>query len=86
MNFDDEFLIDYGYEPGSAKWPARTYVDAQIGYTAGKVKYYVGIDNLFNTKYPVTDNGGTWGATGVPTADIYDVLLRRFYAGVKVSF
>jgi outer membrane receptor protein involved in Fe transport len=76
---------------GPQKYPVITYSDlrfewnvggSQAGDTAntGGLRFYVGVDNLFNQLPPL----GTT-ATGVGTA-IYDFRGRSFYAGVRARF
>jgi outer membrane receptor protein involved in Fe transport len=62
-------------------WPSRFYHDVRLGIDVGpKYNFYMGVDNLTNTKPP---NGlsGIGGGSG-----IYDAIGRFYYAGVKANF
>jgi outer membrane receptor protein involved in Fe transport len=67
----------------------RSYTSLQIGYTWNIAQFYVGVDNLFDTKPPRADTNGLLpdSSTGAGTwADVYDALGQRWYAGVKLNF
>jgi iron complex outermembrane recepter protein len=78
--------------PKSVAIPAKTYADMQISYTLGKFQYYLGIDNLFDTKNKRCDtnaliggeNGGC--STGSPAFAGDDPIGRRYYVGLRASF
>jgi outer membrane receptor protein involved in Fe transport len=63
------------------KYPARWYHDVRLGIDATKnFNFYMGIDNLTNTKAPL-------GLTGIGAGSgIYDVRGRFYYAGVTAKF
>lgn len=85
---DDVLLKDFGAEPGSITVPAKTYLDMQLNYTYKKATFYLGVDNVFNTKAPRFDTNGliTGGVTGAGTAsDVYDAIGRRYYLGLRVQ-
>jgi iron complex outermembrane recepter protein len=88
---DDQFLAGFGAARDSVKIPSRTYTDMQASYTVGKIQYYFGVDNLFNTKQQVCDTNGTnlgdeVCSTGAGTdAGTYDAIGRRFYIGLRMS-
>lgn len=70
---------------------ARYYSDMQFRARAGareQFEFFVGVDNLFNTKPPILEDGLYYGSiTGTTTAaDVYDPFGRRFYAGVQLKF
>ena len=69
----------------------RFYHDVQLRYDVGAAKrfgFYVGVDNLFDTKPPfLPGTPFTASPTGTETAaDVYDPFGRRFYAGASVRF
>src|SRR3546814_2146771 len=67
----------------------RSYTSLQVGYTWNVAQFYVGVDNLFDTKPPRADTNGLLpgSSTGAGTwADVYDALGQRWYAGVKLNF
>jgi iron complex outermembrane recepter protein len=72
--------------------PAKTYADMQVSYTLGKFQYYLGIDNVFDTKNKRCDtnaliggeNGGCSTGTGTFSGD--DPIGRRYYVGLRASF
>ena len=78
--------------PGSVKLPAKTYADMQLTYTQGKFQYYLGIDNMFNTRNTRCDtnaliggeNGGCSTGTGTFSGD--DPIGRRYYVGLRAGF
>ncbi|WP_340314390.1 TonB-dependent receptor plug domain-containing protein [Rhizorhabdus argentea] len=70
---------------------ARLYHDVQLRARAGdkeQFEFFVGVDNLFDRKPPILEDGLFFGSiTGTTTAaDVYDPFGRRFYAGVQVKF
>ncbi len=78
--------------PGSVKLPAKTYADMQLTYTQGKLQYYFGIDNMFNTRNTRCDtnaliggeNGGCAIGSGTFSGD--DPIGRRYYVGLRAGF
>lgn len=69
--------------------PSFTYHDLQAKFTVGEDKnydFYLGVNNLFN-KQPVvvTDLANQWPGTNT-VASSYDLIGRRFYAGVRAKF
>jgi iron complex outermembrane recepter protein len=78
--------------PKSVAIPAKTYADMQVSYTLGKFQYYLGIDNVFDTKNKRCDtnaliggeNGGCSTGTGTFSGD--DPIGRRYYVGLRASF
>lgn len=68
----------------------RFYHDAQlrVDIDEKKLGLYVGVDNLFNRKPPVLEDGAFYSTvTGTTTAaDVYDVYGRRFYVGANFKF
>jgi len=91
---DDPNVCAVPGAPKSVSFPAKTYLDAQGTYTLGKVQFYLGIDNLFNTKPPRIDTNNVFGIgsfngafqTGTGTVgDVYDPIGRRYYLGVRMS-
>lgn len=69
------------------KVPSKTYFDLQGSYKWRKAEFYLGVNNLFNTKAPPILTGLTGNTTGAETdAGTYDAIGRRYYAGVRYSF
>lgn len=96
-SLDDKFLAGFNIDPddeNSATLPpgflgvkSRTYVDLNFSYTMGKTRFYLGIDNAFNTKAPLIPSGVPGNTTGTLTdAGTYDAIGRRYYAGVRFEF
>lgn len=94
-----DFLLGQGLTQAQAERAAghnriksRMYHDVQLKAYAGANKQFemfVGVQNLFDRKPPVLEDGLFPGAsiTGTTTAaDVYDPFGRRFYAGVQVHF
>ena len=94
------FLISQGLTPAEAtnavshnNIKARFYHDVQVRARTGdrqQFEFFVGVDNLFDRKPPVLEDG-VFGngsvVTGTTTAaDVYDPFGRRFYAGFQVHF
>lgn len=76
---------------GHNRIKARVYNDVQFRARVGdreQFEFFVGVDNLFDRKPPILEDGlFTGGITGTTTAaDVYDPFGRRFYAGVQVHF
>jgi iron complex outermembrane receptor protein len=69
--------------------PAYTYHDLQAKFTVGEERnfdFYVGVNNLFDKQPPVVrDLANQWPGTNT-VATSYDLLGRRFYAGVRAKF
>ena len=85
---DDRFLDSVGLDHHAISVPAIFYTDAQISFTPIKnYEFYVGVDNLMNTKAPNLLSGTTFNNTGADTAAaVYDIFGRRYYAGVRLKF
>jgi iron complex outermembrane recepter protein len=79
-------------KPKSVSIPGKAYVDMQLAYTLGKLQYYFGVDNLFDTHNKRCDtnaliggeNGGCSTGTGTFAGD--DPIGRRYYVGLRASF
>jgi iron complex outermembrane receptor protein len=69
--------------------PSYTYHDLQAKYSFGEERrydFYVGVNNLFDKQPPVvTDLTNQFPGTNT-VASTYDLLGRRFYAGVRAKF
>ena len=69
--------------------PSYTYHDLQAKYSFGpdrNYQFYLGVNNLFDKQPPVvTDLTNQWPGSNT-VASTYDLLGRRFYAGVSVKF
>lgn len=72
--------LDPDYAPRK-KYPHRFYQDVRVGFDVTKdYNFYMGIDNLLNTKPPL-------GLTGIGAgSSIYDARGRFFYAGAVAKF
>ena len=66
----------------------KFYLDSQLTFTpVQKFEFYVGVDNLLDTKAPNLLSGTTFNTTGADTAaDVYDIFGRRYYAGARLKF
>lgn len=91
---DDPNVCAVPGAPKSVSFPSKTYTDMQGTFTMGKVQYYFGVDNLFNTKPPRIDTNNVFGIgsfngafqTGNGTvADVYDAIGRRYYIGLRLT-
>jgi iron complex outermembrane recepter protein len=91
--------VAYVTDPNTTTRGASSYsvFDLSASYSIGKVVQLTGgIDNLFNTDPEIVGanqtvniaGGGTTQVNGVGTTNpsYYDVLGRRYYMGVKLSF
>jgi len=69
--------------------PSYTYHDLQGRFVIGdnkKYEFYFGVNNLLDKQPPlVTDLVNQWPGTNT-VASTYDLLGRRFYAGVRATF
>ena len=87
---DDQFVISNF--PGTSRHDRafrispEFYLDAQIRFRAGeRYEFFIGGDNLLNNKPPYLGDIGA--SAGQDTeSGVYDALLRRYYAGVRLSF
>ncbi len=69
------------------KIAAKTYFDLQGTYTFRKAQFYVGMNNVFDTKAPPIISGLPGNTTGAETdAGTYDAIGRRYYVGMRYSF
>ena len=65
-----------------ARIPAVTYVDASLQFRpTGNSIFFVGIENLLDKEAPIV-----YGANGNTFYEYYDIIGRRFFAGVKAEF
>lgn len=87
---DDQFVIsnfpDLSRTDRAFRIAPEFYLDAQVRYRVqDRFEFYLGVDNLFNNKPPyLADIGASNGQD--TDAGVYDALLRRMYAGVRLSF
>ena len=69
--------------------PAYTYHDIQVKYGFGpdrNYEFYFGVNNLFDKQPPVvTDLANQWPGSNT-VASTYDILGRRYYAGIRAKF
>ena len=69
---------------------AYLYNDIQVRYTLdedGQYEVFAGIDNLFDKEPPFLGQGVPGDITGTNTAsDVYDVVRRFGYVGIKARF
>ena len=69
--------------------PSYTYHDLQAKYAFGpdrNFEFYAGVNNLFNKQPPVvSDLTNQWPGSNT-VASTYDLLGRRYYAGVRARF
>lgn len=66
---------------------SKTYFDLQGSYKWRQAEFYLGVNNLFNTKAPPILTGLPGNVTGAETdAGTYDAIGRRYYVGVRYSF
>lgn len=85
-NIDDQFMDGNEIPREFGKIGAKTYTDLQLTYSMGKAQFYLGANNLFDTKPPLIPSGVTGNSTGVETnAGTYDAIGRRYYLGVRYS-
>jgi outer membrane receptor protein involved in Fe transport len=64
------------------------YHDLQAAYDINdNINVYFGINNVFDEDPEVLGQATNYGATGLNTApEAYDILGRRYYAGISVDF
>jgi outer membrane receptor protein involved in Fe transport len=87
LNTYEDFNSVQGRPPENAdyadrkKYPSRIYSDVRLGLDVTKdYNFYLGVDNLTNTKPPL-------GLTGIGAgSSIYDVRGRYFYGGFVAKF
>ena len=85
---DDLTLASLDLEPDAITIPSRFYLDSQISFkAAAEFEFYLGADNLLDTKAPNILSLSPFNTTGTDTnAGTYDVFGRRFYAGARFRF
>jgi outer membrane receptor protein involved in Fe transport len=73
--------------------PSVSYHDLRFEWnlTTGRgpsddLKFYFGVDNLFNKLPPLSSTATGTGPGGIGTAAIYDFRGRSYYAGVRARF
>jgi outer membrane receptor protein involved in Fe transport len=88
-SFEDDLTLE-AYEVGryDVSVPARFYLDSQVTVRAGEnAEFFLGADNLLDTKAPNILSGSLFNVTGTDTAaNVYDVFGRRFYSGARLRF
>jgi len=85
---DDQLLKQLELPNNAISVPAIFYLDTQMTFKATKqYEFYMGINNLFDTKAPNILSGSDFNTTGTNTdASVYDVFGRRFYFGARLRF
>jgi len=85
---DNVFLAGLGLGPHDVFVKGKFYLDTQASFTPTKnYEFFVGVDNLLDTKAPNILSGVPFNVTGSDTdAGVYDVFGRRFYAGARLRF
>ncbi|MDG5487913.1 TonB-dependent receptor [Sphingomonas sp. BGYR3] len=85
---DDLTLASYDVGRYDVSVPARFYLDSQLTVRAGdKMEFFVGADNLLDTRAPNILSGSPFNTTGTDTAaNVYDVFGRRYYSGARLRF
>jgi len=85
---DDRYLEALNLSDTAISIKPIFYLDGQIRFTPVKnYEFFVGADNLFNTKAPNILSGSGFNITGTNTAaGVYDVFGRRYYAGVRLRY
>lgn len=85
---DDLSLASYDVGRFDVSVPSRFYMDTQLTFRAGRTfEWFVGADNLLDTKAPNILSGSPFNTTGTDTAaSVYDVFGRRFYSGARLRF
>lgn len=85
---DDQFLAAFDVPRNGAQGRigSRYYSDLQVQFDAtDNFQFYVGANNLTNTKAPSIPSGLPGNVTGAETdSGTYDAIGRRFYAGVRL--
>jgi len=85
--YDDDGNCLVAARKEQGKVAAKVYFDLQGSYKYGKAQFYVGVNNLFNTKAPPIISGLPGDTTGAETdAGTYDAIGRRYYVGMRYSF
>ncbi|WP_243392776.1 TonB-dependent receptor domain-containing protein [Kinneretia aquatilis] len=84
---NDSFRKGYPqFTKADFKVASKTYLDMQGTYALGKAQFYLGIDNVLNTKPAPIVSGLPGNTTGTATdAGTYDAIGRRYYFGVRYS-
>jgi outer membrane receptor protein involved in Fe transport len=85
---DNVFLEGLGLGAHDVYVKGKFYLDTQASFTPTKnYEFFVGVDNLLDTKAPNILSGAPFNVTGSDTdAGVYDVFGRRFYAGARLRF
>lgn len=87
---DDQFILSnfpgMSRRDSAFKIGSQFYLDAQVRFRASdRYEFYIGGMNLLNNKPPyLADLSASAGQD--TDAGTYDALLRRFYAGARISF
>lgn len=88
MDLDDQWLAANDWAPGSIGVSSEMYHHVQASYyLTENVELFGGINNLFDAEPPPIISGLPGSDTGTETdADLYDVIGRSFYLGVRAKF
>lgn len=70
------------FDVDAARIPAATQVDASVQFRpTGNTIVFAGMENIFDIEPPIV-----FGANGNTFYEYYDIVGRRFFAGVKAEF
>lgn len=84
---DDQFCQAFGLNAGCFRQSAEFNLDTQISFEVEEMEFFAGVDNLLDNDAPNLLTGTSFNATSTDTASgVYDILGRRYYAGVRLNF
>lgn len=84
---DDQFCLAFQLDPGCFRQSAEFNLDTQVSFDVEEMQIFLGVDNVFDNDAPNLLNGTSFNATSTDTASgVYDILGRRYYAGVRLNF
>ncbi|AWW75423.1 TonB-dependent receptor [Erythrobacter sp. KY5] len=84
---DDQFCSAFGLDAGCFRQGAEFNLDTQVVFDIDELQIFAGVDNLLDNDAPNLLTGTTFNATSTDTASgVYDILGRRYYAGVRFRF
>ena len=84
---DDQFCQSFGLDAPCFRQGAEFNLDTQVSFDVGEFNLFAGVDNVFDNQAPNLLTGTTFNATSTDTASgVYDILGRRYYAGLRFDF
>ncbi len=84
---DDQFCQLFSLDAGCFRQNAEFNLDTQISFDIEELQVFAGVDNVLDNDAPNLLTQTTFNAISTDTAaGVYDILGRRYYAGLRMNF